>query len=251
MTDLTGQTVVVTGGNRGLGLALAQGVGLAGAAVCLWARDEQRNRQAVDELCAAGVDASSVVCDTADEAAVEHALSRTLDWHGAIDCLMANAGVADDRPLIDTSLEDWRRVLSTNLDGTFLCTRTAARYFVRAGRPGAMVVVSSMVAHYGAARQIAYTTTKNGLIGLGRTLAVELARYSVRVNILLPGWTVTPMNETLRENQRFVAAVTARTPVRRWGEAGDFHEVAAFLADPRLTFHTGNEVVVDGGYTIF
>lgn len=114
-----------------------------------------------------------------------------------------------------------------------------------------MVVVSSMIAKYGGAGQAAYTTTKNGLIGLGRTLAVELARHRVRVNILVPGWTATAMNTALRADEKLIRATTDRTPVRRWADPAEFHEVAAFLADPTLTFHTGNEVVVDGGYTIF
>ncbi len=251
MSDLTGRTVVITGGNSGIGLAMAHGVGAAGAAVVIWSRTESRNADAVAELEAAGVTASSVACDTSDEAAVASAMRETLARHGSIDSMVANAGIGGSAPFADTSLEDWHRVLRTNLDGTFLCTREAARHFIERGEGGSMVVVSSMISRYGGATQAAYTTSKTGLIGLGRTLAVELARHRVRVNVLVPGWTSTPMTAGLEADERFMRATTARTPVRRWGQASEFASVAAFLVDPTLTFHTGNEVVVDGGYTIF
>jgi NAD(P)-dependent dehydrogenase (short-subunit alcohol dehydrogenase family) len=251
MIDLRGRTVVVTGGNSGLGLGLARGVGGYGAAVVIWSRTESRNRQAVAELREDGIEASSVACDTADEAGVARAMRETLDRHGQVDSLFANAGIATAASFVDTPLEEWQRVLRTNLDGTFLCARETARHFIQRGGGGSLVVVSSMIARFGGACQAAYTTSKTGLTGLGRTLAVELARHQVRVNILVPGWTATPMNAHLREDERFVRATTQRTPVRRWAQPEEFGDVAAFLADPTLTFHTGNEVVVDGGYTVF
>jgi NAD(P)-dependent dehydrogenase (short-subunit alcohol dehydrogenase family) len=164
---------------------------------------------------------------------------------------VANAGIAEAAPLTEMTLETWHRVLRTNLDGGFLCTREAARRFVAQGTGGSIVVLSSTISRYGGAGQAAYAVSKTGLLGLGRTLAVELARHKVRCNVLIPGWTRTGMNTDLQADERFMAATAARTPVRRWADPSEFHEVAAFLADPTLTFHTGNEVVVDGGYTIF
>lgn len=251
MVDLTGRTVVITGGNSGLGLGMAHGVGRAGAAVAIWSRTASRNEAAVGELREAGIDASSVACDTADEAGIEQAMRLTLEHHGRIDSLIANAGIASSSPIVDTDLEDWHRVLRTNLDGTFLCARAVARHLVERGEGGSMVVVSSTISRYGGAGMAAYATSKTGLLGLGRTLAVELARHKVRVNILIPGWTATAMNGHLREDESFVRATGARTPARRWASVDEFHGVAAFLADPTQTFHTGNEVVVDGGYTIY
>jgi NAD(P)-dependent dehydrogenase (short-subunit alcohol dehydrogenase family) len=247
---LTGTTVVVTGGNAGIGAALARGVGHAGAAVAIWARNEARNQSTVASLRAEDIEAWSVACDVTVETDVEQAMQATLQRFGGIDSMFANAGVADARPYVDTPLADWHRVLRTNLDGSFLTTRAAARHMIERGS-GSIVVVSSTVSRYGAARQAAYAVTKTGLIGLGRTLAVELARHGIRVNMLVPGWMATDMNEFLRANPAFMKAVIARMPLRRWATAEDFAAIAPFLAHPGLTYHTGNEVVVDGAYSVF
>ena len=251
MTRLEGQTAVVTGGNAGLGLGLAMGIGQAGARVVIWARDQAQNERAVAELAAAGIDARSFPCDVTEPADVSSAMAGTLSEVDAVDCLVANAGIAAAAPFLDTSLAEWRRVLRTNLDATFLTTQVVARHMVARGHGGSMIIVSSLAARYGGGRQAAYTASKTGLIGLGRTLAVELARHRIRCNILLPGWTQTAMNESLRQSENYVEATTRRTPVRRWAQPADFGEIAAFLADPRLMFHTGNEIVVDGGYSLF
>jgi NAD(P)-dependent dehydrogenase (short-subunit alcohol dehydrogenase family) len=248
--DLSGTTVVVTGGNAGIGAALARGVGRAGAAVAIWARNEERNQAAVASLRAEGIEAWSVACDVAAERDVEQAMAATLQRFGRVDSLFANAGIAAATPYVETTLADWQRVLQTNLDGSFLTTRAAARHMIERGS-GSIVVVSSMVSRYGAARQAAYAVTKSGLVGLGRTLAVELARYGIRVNILVPGWTITAMNEFLRAEPKFMKAATARIPVRRWATDEDYLDIAPFLAHSGLTYHTGNEVVVDGGYSVF
>lgn len=248
--DLSGTTVVVTGGNTGIGAALAHGVGRAGAAVAIWARNDDRNQAAVTSLRAKGIEAWSVVCDVASEAEVERAMHATLRRFGRVDSLFANAGIAAATPYVETTLAEWQRVLQTNLDGGFLTTRAAARHMIDRGS-GSIVVVSSMVSRYGAARQAAYAVTKSGLVGLGRTLAVELARYGIRVNILVPGWTTTAMNEFLRADPKFMKAATARIPVRRWASHEDYLDIAPFLAHSGLTYHTGNEVVVDGGYSVF
>lgn len=251
MTRLDGRTAIVTGGNAGLGLGMAMGIGKAGARVVIWARNQARNETAVAELTSAGIDARAFPCDVTEPGDVSRAMADTLRAVGAVDCLVANAGIAAAAPFLDTSLAEWRRVLRTNLDGTFLTTQEVARHMIDRGGGGSMIIVSSLASGYGSGQQVGYTTSKAGLIGLGRTLAVELARHRIRCNILLPGWTETAMNEPLRQSEPFVQATTRRTPVRRWAKPTDFGEIAAFLADPSLVFHTGNEVIADGGYSIF
>lgn len=251
MHDLTGRTVVVTGGNSGIGLALAAGVTKAGGDVAIWSRTEARNAEAVKALSAHGTRVIGVGCDVGDEDSVAAAMARTVRELGRLDCLVANAGVHAGSPIQDMTLEDWHHVLRINLDGAFLTTREAARVFIEQGTGGSMVVVSSTISRYGAAGQASYAASKTGMVGLGRTLAVELARHRVRCNILIPGWTRTPLNEAQQASEQFMAATTRRTPVRRWADPEEFEAIAPFLCDPTLTFHTGNEVIVDGGYTIF
>jgi len=251
MIDLTGRVAVVTGGNGGIGLGLAEGLATAGADIAVWARNIERSAAAVELLRERGVHAEAIACDIGDEDDVRRAVDTTVGRLGKIDILVANAGIADEKPYLDTSLAEWQNVVRTNLDGTFLTTREVGRHMVERGEGGAMIVVSSTITRYGGAGQAAYAASKSGVSAIGRTLAVEFARHKIRCNILIPGWVATPMNEHLRADERFVAATTKRTPVRRWASPDEFHSVAAFLADPALTFHTGNEVVVDGGYTIF
>jgi len=252
MTDLSGVTAVVTGGNSGIGRAMAIGIAKAGGAVSIWSRNADRNAEVTDELHALGANTMSVSCDVADEAAVAEAMRRTVAELGPLGCFVANAGMVDaPAPIVDTTLESWQRVLRTNLDGAFLCTREAARRFVEQDSGGSIIVVSSTSSRYGAAGIASYAASKTALLGLSRTLAVELARHRVRCNTLIPGWTRTSITSHGQQNPKFMAATIGRTPVRRWAEPDEYQQVAAFLADPTQLFHTGNEVVVDGGYTIF
>lgn len=251
MTDLTGLTAVITGGNNGIGRAMAIGIGKAGANIAIWARNEARNAETIEELSGLGAKAIAIPVDVADESNVTAAMEQTVGELGSLGCFVANAGISISAPIAEMTMDTWRQVMRTNLDGAFLCTREAARRFIAQGTGGSMIVLSSTVSRYGGAGLAAYATSKTGVLGLARTLTIELARHKVRCNILIPGWTYTGMTSELTRNDNFMAATTARTPVRRWAEPGEFHDVAAFLADPALTFHTGNEVIVDGGYTIF
>jgi NAD(P)-dependent dehydrogenase (short-subunit alcohol dehydrogenase family) len=247
MTDLTGHVAVVTGGNRGIGLGLARGLVDAGATVAIWARDEKRTAEACAELGRA----VGVRCDVADEDQVTTAMADTLAELGKVDSVFANAGVGGLSPFVDMSLAEWRRVMSVNLDGAFLTLREGARHLVERGEGGSLVAVSSVSAVHGAPRQEHYAASKTALLALVRGLAVELARHRIRCNSIMPGWTATEMLEPGMGNTKWVDAILRRTPVRRWGEPDDFGAIAAYLADPALTFHTGDSIVVDGGYSVF
>jgi NAD(P)-dependent dehydrogenase (short-subunit alcohol dehydrogenase family) len=249
--DLSGRVVIVTGGNSGIGLGIARGVAKAGASVAIWSRRTERNAQAVAELEELGAAAAGVRCDVSDEGDVTAAMRETLDRFGRLDCLVANAGTAGKQRITDMSLQEWHRVLQVNLDGAFLCLREAARVLVQQGQGGSLVGVSSTSAIHGAPGQQHYAASKTALLGVMRALAVELARYQVRCNSLLPGWTDTELTAEAQTHEKFMTATLGRTPVRRWATPHDFETVGAFLADPTLTFHTGDSMVVDGGYTIF
>jgi NAD(P)-dependent dehydrogenase (short-subunit alcohol dehydrogenase family) len=191
-------------------------------------------------------------CDVADEAAQEAAFARTIEVLGKVDSVFANAGVSGGVPSItDMTLAEWRRVMAVNLDGAFLTLRTGARHLVERGEGGALVAVSSTSAVHGAPFQPHYGASKTALLGLVRATAVGLARHRIRVNALLPGWTDTDLTAPGKANQKFVDATVGRTPVRRWADPSEFGAVAVYLADPSLTFHTGDCLTVDGGYTIY
>ena len=252
MPDLSGKAFIVTGGNGGIGLGMAEGIAAAGGAVAVWGRNPQKNSVAVENLRSYGVPAFGYQCDVSDEAAVIDTMHRSRDDLGRLDGLFANAGRGGaGKRFVDLTLDDWRAVMAVNLDGVFLTLREAAKLLIEQGEGGSLVAVSSTSAIHGAAGNEAYGTAKTGLNGLVRALAVGLARYGIRVNSLLPGWTITDLARGGYENEKFRTVTTNRTPVRRWADPAEFREVGAFLADPTLTFHTGQEVCVDGGYTVF
>lgn len=251
MSKLEGQVAVVTGGNGGIGLAFAQGIAAAGASVAIWARNADKSAAAAAELRATGVDAIAVTCDVADEESVAAARADTVDRLGRIDICVANAGTSGGAPFHELTLAEWRRVMSVNLDGAFLTMRDCARQMIEQGDGGAIVAISSTSAIHGAPRGAHYGASKTALLGLVRAAAVGLARYRIRVNAVLPGWTRTEMAEGGFQDDRFREVTTSRTPVRRWGTGDDYRELAAFLCDRDTLWHTGDQIVADGGYTIF
>jgi len=252
LIDLSGRVFVVTGGNGGIGLGMAEGIVQAGGSIVVWGRSEEKNRAAVERLESLGGRAAAYVCDVSDEKGVVEVMNRSVAEYGRLDGLFANAGRSGTgRKFEDLALEEWRAVMAVNLDGVFLTLREAAKVLIRQGHGGSLVAVSSTSAIHGAAGNEAYGAAKTAVNGLVRALAVGLARHKIRVNSLLPGWTVTEMAQRAYQNERFREVTVKRTPVRRWADPTEFREVGAFLADPSQTFHTGQEVCVDGGYTIF
>jgi NAD(P)-dependent dehydrogenase (short-subunit alcohol dehydrogenase family) len=251
MTDLRGRVAVVTGGNGGIGLGMARALAAAGADVAIWGRNEAKNEQARVELASTGRRVVALVCDVADERQVREATATTIGSLGKIDALFANAGIGGFARFTDMTLDEWRRVMSVNLDGAFLTLREAAHHMVERGEGGALVAVSSTSAIHGAPGMEHYAGSKAALIAVMRGLAVELARFGIRCNSILPGWTETDMLRPMASNEKFVQNTVSRTPVRRWGTPDDLGPAAVFLADPTNTFHTGDTLVVDGGYTIF
>jgi NAD(P)-dependent dehydrogenase (short-subunit alcohol dehydrogenase family) len=249
---------VITGGNGGIGLGMAEGIAQAGGSVSVWGRNAEKNAGAIDTLSRLATDAgfdavmTSHECDVSDEAQVCEVMERTVAAHGRLDGLFANAGRGGTgTPFVDTTLDQWRAVMAVNLDGVFLTLREASRVMIAQGTGGSLVAVSSTSAVHGAAGNEAYGTAKTALNGLVRALAVGLARHGIRVNSLLPGWTITELASGGYENDVFRTATTKRTPVRRWADPAEFRAVGAFLADPSQTYHTGQEICVDGGYTVF
>jgi NAD(P)-dependent dehydrogenase (short-subunit alcohol dehydrogenase family) len=248
---LAERVVLVTGGNSGIGLGVAQACAEAGADVVVWGTNVEKNAAAEATLAATGARVLAQRCDVGDEAQVVGAFADAVAEMGKVDSLFANAGIGASSPFVDMTLDEWRAVLRVNLDGAFLSFREAARHMVARGEGGSLVGMSSISTIHGAPHLQHYAASKHGMLALTRGLAVELARHRIRCNALLPGWTRTPMNEPGRRSEKFVRNTTERTPVRRWADPEDMGPAAVFLADPTYLFHTGDELVVDGGYTRF
>jgi len=250
---LAGNVAVVTGGNGGIGLGMAEGLAKAGADVAIWARDEAKNTAAIERLRTIAPDGRflAVRCDVSDPDQVDAAVAHTVARLDHIDACVANAGAAGQVSFLDITPAEWHRVLATNLDGAFFTMQATARQMVSQGEGGALVAVSSTASAHGAPMNAHYASSKTGILGLVRSAAVALARHRIRVNALVPGWTITDLARGGYENDRFREATVARTPVRRWGEPAEFSEIAAYLCDKTETYHTGDTVTIDGGYTIY
>ncbi|MEE8422858.1 MAG: SDR family NAD(P)-dependent oxidoreductase, partial [Dehalococcoidia bacterium] len=243
---------LITGGNGGIGLGMAQALADAGAGVCIWGRNEEKNAAALEALRASGSDVLALRCDIAEEEQVEQAFQATLDHFGKVDGCFANAGIGGGgAPFHEITTEAWRRVLGVNLDGTFFTYRAAVRHMIERGEGGRLIATSSVSSIDGAPRSQHYASSKGGLNAMIRGLAVELARHNITANTILPGWIETGMTENTFANERFEANVLKRIPFRRWGQPEDFGGIAIYLMSDASAYHTGDEFIVDGGYTKF
>lgn len=253
--DLTGKVALVTGGNSGIGLGMAEGLAQAGADVAIWGRNAGKNAAALEALKRHGTRVEALAVDVADENAVVDGTAEVLSRLGRIDTCIANAGIGGGAPLIEQTTEAWRKVTTVNLDAVFWTFREAARHMVARAVEndpgGSLLVTSSTSAIHGAPRNQAYAATKAGVLAMVRATAVELARHEIRANAVLPGWIATEMTERLQNWDTFNEKAIGRVPMRRWGEGSDFAGIAVYFASDASRFHTGDSVVIDGGYTIF
>jgi len=254
--DLQGKVALITGGNGGIGLGMAEGLAAAGADVVIWGSNEGKNAAAEALLRKHGRRVLAQRCDVADEAQVEAEFAEAVKWMGRIDGCFANAGVSQARaPLAELSTKEWRRVMQVNLDGAFFTLRAAARHMAEragAGSPGGRLVgMASSAAIHGAARAAAYAASKGAMLTMMRALAVEMARYQVTANAILPGWIESDMTAAAIGDAKFSAAVLPRIPLRRWGRKEDFAGIAVYLMSEASGYHTGDHFVIDGAYTIF
>jgi len=254
--DLSTRRAIVTGGNAGIGLGMARGLLAAGASVAIWGSNPGKTQAAQQQLAAECGDASRVhgfVCDVGDEAQVEASFAASAQaLGGAVTAVFANAGVSSKGvALADMTLEEFRRVQRVNVEGVFLTFRAAARHMIAHAQGGSLVATASTAAVEGAARNSHYGASKGAVTSFVRALAVELARHRIRVNSILPGWIETDMTERSIGNPKFAEAVLPRIPARRWGTIDDFGGIAAFLASDASSYVTGEQFVIDGGYTKF
>ena len=249
--NLSEKVVLITGGNSGIGLGMAEGVASAGASVCIWGTNLSKNKSAVDYLSRYGINVKALECDVSDEQAVKDTFTETLAIFGKVDACFANAGAGGGAPFHEFPTDTWRRVMGINLDGTFFTFREAVKHMIERGGGGRLICTSSTSAIHGAARNEAYAATKGAMLAMVRGLSVELARYGITANSIIPGWIETAMTAPRVGDEKFEDRVMKRVPVRRWGKPEDFAGLAIYLASDASAYQTGEEFVVDGGYTRF
>lgn len=248
--DLSGRVALVTGGNGGLGLAMAQGLGEAGATVVIAARNAEKAEQALHQLEAAGISASFVALDVASTASCNEAVANVVRDLGRIDILVNNAGISIRKLPEDLTDDEWDQVMDVNLKSAFLCAR-AAFPFMRGQGGGKIINLGSMFSIFGGPKGAAYGASKGGIVQLGRSLAAAWAPHNIQVNTLLPGWLDTDLTQAAREQVLGLAdTVVARTPAGRWGRPEDMKGIAIFLASAASDFITGTAIPVDGGFSI-
>jgi 2-dehydro-3-deoxy-D-gluconate 5-dehydrogenase len=248
--DLRGKVAIVTGGNGGIGLGMARGLVAAGARVAVAARDRAKSATAVKALETLGAQAWAVEVDVSLESSVTAMVQAVADRFGRLDILVNNAGINIRKPPETYTLDEWRRILDTNLTSAFLCAKAAYPHMRKAGG-GKIINVGSMTSLFGASFAVAYGASKGGIVQLTRGLASAWAKDGIQVNAVLPGWIDTDLTIQARKDVPGLHdRVLARTPAGRWGVPDDLSGVAVFLASPASDFITGAAIPVDGGYSI-
>jgi len=244
--SLAGKTALVTGGNGGLGLTFARALQAAGAAVAVTGRDAAKNAAAAAAL---GPDALVLPLDVRDEPAVERAVAAVVERFGGLDVLVANAGNFKGAATTELARDAWDDVVSTHLTGAMLSAKHAARAMIARGRGGKIVTIGSMYSVFGSPRSAPYTAAKHGVIGLTKSLAVELAPHGIQVNAILPGWFETDLSRGLPATPRG-ENIRRKTPAGRWGDLDALAGTIIYLASAASDFVTGASIPVDGGYLV-
>ena len=255
--DLTGRVAIVTGGSIGLGRQMAEGLSEMGAHLVLCARKEERCREAAEELHQRGVKAIAVACDVQSPGSIQEMVDASLSHFGRIDVLINNAGISWGAPAEEMRLEDWNKVIETNLTGTFLCAQAVGKVMIgqsrdgnsRDGNSNGKIINIASVAGLGGAPPelpaIGYHASKGGVIAFTKDLACKWAAHNIQVNAIAPGWFPTHMSNRVLEHHRDL--FLSHIPMRRFGNEHDLKGAAVFLASDASNFVTGHVLVVDGG----
>lgn len=247
--DLHGKVAIVTGGNGGIGLGIAQGLAQAGADIAVAARNAEKTRAALEQLKSHGVRAIGIQADVTDAAQVRHMVDDTVDQLGSVDILVANAGTTVRKAPETYTLDEWNHILITNLTGVFSCCH-AAYPQMKARGGGKILTIGSMSSIFGMAMGTPYSATKGGVVQLTKSLASAWAKDNIQINCILPGWINTELTQGARRSiARLQESVVDRTPMKRWGNPEDLAGAAVFLCSPASDFVTGVALPVDGGFS--
>lgn len=241
------KVALVTGASRGIGRAIAIEFARQGAHLILCGRDSKALEKTQAECNQLGAISDVITLDLQKSSDVENCVQKILDTHGRIDILVNNAGITRDNLLLRMSEDDWDQVLATNLKGAFLMTRSVVKSMIRS-RSGRIIQIASVIGLTGNAGQANYAASKAGLIGFSKSVAKEIAKRNITVNVIAPGFIETDMTKALPEKTRELAQ--AGIPLGRFGQTSDVANAAVFLASDMAAYMTGQVLVVDGGMVI-
>jgi gluconate 5-dehydrogenase len=246
MFDLAGKTALITGSGQGIGYALAEGLGQAGARVVLNGRDEGKLETAAKKLQVLGVDAAISAFDVTDPKAVATAIDAIEAGIGQIDILVNNAGIQRRAPLEDYPVETWHEIMRANVDSVFFVGQAVARHMIARGR-GKIINIASLQSEAARYSIAPYTATKGAVKNLTRGMCTDWARHGLQINAIGPGYFETPLNQALVDDPVFDQWLKTRTPAGRWGKVEELQGAAIFLASEASSFVNGQILYVDGG----
>ncbi|WP_413722587.1 SDR family oxidoreductase [Sodalis sp. RH24] len=246
--DLTGKTALVTGSARGLGYCYAEGLAAAGASVVLNDIRAELLDESVQKLRAKGYQAQGVAFDVTNEDAVESAFAALEQQGLPVNILINNAGIQYRKPMVELELEQWQRVIDTNLTSAFIVSRAAAKRMIARGNGGKIINIGSLTSQAARPTVAPYTAAKGGIKMLTCSMAAEWAEFNIQTNAIGPGYILTDMNTALIDNKQFDAWVKASNPSKRWGKPQELIGTAVFLSSTASDYINGQIIYVDGGW---
>lgn len=247
--DLTNKTAIVTGGSKGLGLAMAEGLASAGANLVIISRNEKEGKAAAEKIIKEyKTKAIAISATVTSEEEIQKAVATTIKEFGAIDILINNAGINIRGPIDELSYEDFKKVQQTNVDGTWLPSKAVVPQ-MKKQKSGRIINLASTLGVVGLANRTPYATSKGAVVQMTRALALELAPFHITVNAICPGPFLTDMNIPIKDDENTKKFIVGAVALERWGELQEIQGAALYLASAASSYTTGSLITVDGGWT--